>query len=136
MATHFEEVDAQVQAELSDRLGVAMFFEGRTSSQYSEAADPERVGFEAVAVKALSPRSGPVSEGVSEASRVSQRLHTNSEIWISEAVWLDMPWILKAGDFVYFNHGEVNERTFLVLAIMPLNGGDVQVTLDERRATV
>lgn len=132
MASPFDEIDAAGQAAIADRLGEAIAFIGMKGGDYSHGPDPARPQIEAVAVTALSPRSGKVADGIQgRSSTGSTRTHGNSELWMTRADFDGLAWNPKRDDIALLDPGTDAERRFKIAAVYPFGMGDVQIIINE-----
>jgi len=132
MASIFDEIDAAGQAAINDHLGEAVIFYGMKSSDYAEAADPDREPQEVKAIYSASPGAGRVSEGVKGKSQsAATRSHSNDELWISAATAAAMAWIPQRNDEVVINP-ETEAKRLVISAVNPIDNGDYQVLASRR----
>ena len=124
----FDAIDAVGQSVITSHLGEVIGFEGRISGDYISAADPSRPYQEAIAIVAMTPGIGDVTDGPKSQS---QRTYQRSELWMSATDFSALTWDPKRGDIVVLSPHVEDEKRLVISAVLPLTHGDVQIVLGE-----
>ena len=132
MASPFDAIDAVAQGVITERLGEAITFVGMLSGDFTQTPDPEKPEQTVLAVIALSPRTGEISDGlIGRSSSGSHRTHTRSELWVEKARFEGLSWRPARDDLAIINPGTTGEQRYPITAVLPMDQGDVQILLGE-----